>query len=89
MKDKKSGSYNPFVLVFGGEMSEAEILSVKNAVLMELSLLERALTLIDYTEFDLTRECVMNVATFGIKNAFFSELEKEKQHDKSLHRPGN
>lgn len=88
-KDKKSDSYNPFVLVFDGKMGESEMLSVKNAVLMELASLERALALIDYTEFDLTRECVMNVATFGIKNAFFSEFEKEKQHDKSLHRPGN
>ena len=84
-KDKKSASYNPFVLAFGGEMGEAEERSVKNAVLLELSALERTLGLIDYTDFDLTRECVMNVAVFGIKHAFFSELEKEKANDKSLH----
>lgn len=84
-KDKKSGSYNPFVLALGGEMGEAEAQSVKNAVLLELAALERTLALIDYTEFDLTRECVMNVASFGIKNAFFSEFEKEKSNDKSLH----
>ncbi len=84
-KDKKSGAYNPFVLALGGEMGEPEVQSVKNAVLLELSALERTLALIDYTEFDLTRECVMNVAAFGIKNAFFSEFEKEKSNDKSLH----
>ncbi|MBQ8403400.1 MAG: hypothetical protein IJX55_03115 [Clostridia bacterium] len=86
-KDKKSGSYNPFVLALGGEMGEAEAQSVKNAVLLELAALERTLALIDYTEFDLTRECVMNVASFGIKNAFFSEFEKERSNDKSLHSP--
>lgn len=84
-KDKKSGSYNPFVLAFGGEMGEAEERSVKNAVLLELAALERALALIDYTDFDLTRECVMNVAVFGIKHAFFSEFEKEKANDKPIH----
>ncbi len=86
-KDKRSGSYNPFVLAFGGEMGEAEVQSVKNAVLLELAALSRTLALIDYAEFDMTRECVMNVADFGIKNSFFSELEKERSNDKSLHSP--
>lgn len=86
-KDKSSGSYNPFVLAFDGKMGEYEAQSVKNAVLLELAALESALALIDYTEFDLTRECVMNVASFGIKNAFFSEFEKERSNGKSLHSP--
>ena len=80
-KDRKSGSYNPFVIAFNGKMGEDGERLIKDAVLMELASLERVLRLIDYTDFDLTRECVMNVAVFGIKNAFFSEFEKEKQHD--------
>ena len=68
-------------------MGEYEAQSVKNAVLLELAALESALALIDYTEFDLTRECVMNVASFGIKNAFFSEFEMERSNGKSLHSP--
>jgi hypothetical protein len=84
-KDKKNDSYNPFVLAFGGEMGEAQEQSVKNAVLLELAALERALLLIDYTGFEMARECIMNVAVFGIKHSFFSEFEKEKANDKSLH----
>ena len=85
-KDKKSASYNPFVLAFGGEMGEAEERSMKNAVLLELSALERTLLLLDYTDFELAKECIMNVAVFGIKHAFFSEFEKEKANDKPIHR---
>ena len=84
-KDKKSASYNPFVLAFGGEMGEAEEQSVKKAVLLELAALERMLLLPDYTDFEMARECIMNVAVFGIKHSFFSEFEKEKANDKSLH----
>ena len=58
---------------------------IKDAVLMELSALCRSLELIDYEGFDLTRECVMNVAVYGIKNAFFAEFEKERLNDKSIH----
>lgn len=86
-KDKKTSSYNPFVLVFDGEMTEDRAQSIKTAVLLELTSLERAMELINYTDFDLTRECVMNVVAFGIKNAFFSEFEKEKLNDKSIHSP--
>ncbi|MBO5024238.1 MAG: hypothetical protein J6D11_08035 [Clostridia bacterium] len=88
-KDKKSGSYNPFVLSFGGEMTEQNAQTVKNAVLLELSALCRALELIDYSGFDLTRECALNIAIYGIKNAFFAEFEKERLNDKSLHSAGN
>ena len=84
-KDKKSASYNPFVLAFGGEMGEAEEQNVKKAVLLELAALERTLLLLDYTDFEMARECIMNVAVFGIKHSFFSEFEKEKANDKSLH----
>lgn len=84
-KDKKSASYNPFVLAFGGEMGEAEERSIKNAVLLELSALERTLLLLDYTDFELARECIMNITVFGIKHAFFSEFEKEKANDKPIH----
>lgn len=84
-KDKKSASYNPFVLAFGGEMGEAEEQNVKKAVLLELAALERTLLLLDYTGFEMARECIMNVAVFGIKHSFFSEFEKEKANDKSLH----
>ncbi len=84
-KDKKSASYNPFVLAFGGEMGEAEEQNVKKAVLLELAALERTLLLLDYTNFEMARECIMNVAVFGIKHSFFSEFEKEKANDKSLH----
>ncbi len=88
-KDKKSSSYNPFVLALGGEMSEEDAQNIKNAVLLELSALCRALELIDYSGFDLTRECALNIATYGIKNAFFAEFEKERLNDKSLHSAGN
>ncbi len=88
-KDKKTGSYNPFVLAFDGSMTEENAQSVKNAVLLELSALCRALELIDYSGFDLTRECAVNIATYGIKNAFFAEFEKERLNDKSLHSAGN
>jgi hypothetical protein len=84
-KDKKSASYNPFVLAFGGEMGEAEEQNVKTAVLLELAALERTLLLLDYTDFEMARECIMNVAVFGIKHSFFSEFEKEKANDKSIH----
>jgi hypothetical protein len=84
-KDKKNDSYNPFVLAFGGEMGEAEEQNVKTAVLLELAALERTLLLLDYTDFEMARECIMNVAVFGIKHSFFSEFEKEKANDKSLH----
>ena len=84
-KDKKSGSYNPFLLAFGGDIGEREERMIKDAVLMELSALCRSLELIDYEGFDLTRECVMNVAVYGIKNAFFAEFEKERLNDKSIH----
>ena len=84
-KDKKSASYNPFVLAFGGEMGEAEEQSVKKAVLLELAALERTLLLLDYTGFEMARECIMNVAVFGIKHSFFSEFEKEKANDESIH----
>ena len=84
-KDKKSASYNPFVLAFGGEMGEAEERSAKNSVLLELNALEKTLLLLDYTDFELARECIMNVAVFGIKQSFFSEFEKEKAHDKPIH----
>jgi len=88
-KDKKTGSYNPFVLAFDGSMTEENAQSVKNAVLLELSALCRALELIDYSGFDLTRECALNIAAYGIKNAFFAEFEKERLNDKSIHSAGN
>ena len=84
-KDKKSASYNPFVLAFGGEMGEAQERSMKNAVLLELSALEKTLMLLDYTDFELAGECIMNVAVFGIKHSFFSEFEKEKANDKPIY----
>lgn len=84
-KDKKSGGYNPFLLAFGDSIGEAEEKMMKDAVLLELSSLCRALELIDYNGFDLAHECIMNVATYGIKNAFFSEFEKERLNDKSIH----
>jgi hypothetical protein len=84
-KDKKSGSYNPFLLAFNGEMGETEERSVKNAILLELSALEKTLLLLDYKDFEMARECIMNIAVFGIKHSFFSEFEKEKANDKSLH----
>lgn len=87
-KDKKSGSYNPFVLALDGEMSDADAQNIKNAVLLELDALYRALELIDYSGSDLTRECVLNIALYGIKNAFFTEFEKEKLNDKPLHGAG-
>ena len=88
-KDKKSGSYNPFVLALGGQMTAEDEQGIKNAILLELSALCRALELIDYSGFDLTRECALNIATYGIKNAFFAEFEKERLNDKSLHGAGN
>jgi hypothetical protein len=84
-KDRKSNSYNPFLLAFGGEMGKEEEQRAKNSVLLELSALERTLMLLDYTDFAMARECIMNVAVFGIKQSFFSEFEKEKANDKSLH----
>ncbi|MGN1095711.1 MAG: DUF5685 family protein [Eubacteriales bacterium] len=84
-KDKKSGAYNPFLLSFDGNIGEKEERIMKDAVLLELSSLCSALELIDYTDFDLTRECVMNVAVYGIKNAFITEFEKERLNDKSIH----
>ena len=84
-KDIKKASYNPFVLAFGGKMGEAEEGALRNAVLLELAALERTLMLLDYTDFEMARECIMNVAVFGIKHSFFSEFEKEKANDKSLH----
>lgn len=88
-KDKKRGSYNPFVLSIEGSMGEGDAQNIKNAVLLELDALVRALELVDYSGFDLTRECVLNVAAYGIKNAFLAEFEKERLNDKSIHSAGN
>ena len=66
-------------------MGEAEEQNVKKAVLLELAALEKILLLLDYTDFEMARECIMNVVVFGIKHSFFSEFEKEKANDKSLH----
>lgn len=88
-KDKKTNSYNPFVLALGGEMSETDAQNIKNAVLLELDALTHALELIDFKGFDLTCGCVLNIAAYGIKNSFFAEFEKERLNDKPLHSAGD
>ncbi len=84
--DKKSGSYNPFLLAFDGEIGENETQMMRECVLLELSSLSRDIELIDFKNYDLTYGCVTNIAVFGIKNAFFAEYEKERMNEKSIHR---
>ncbi len=66
-KDKKSGSYNPFVLLYGGEeFTPDNILSISSMLEAELSMALDALDLLDADEDRNRSEIIKNILCLGM-----------------------
>ncbi len=65
-KDLKSGSYNPFLLLFEEKMPENEVELIKSAFVDELAQIEKALDLVDYAD-DALKAILYNIVYEGMK----------------------
>lgn len=77
--DLKSGSYNPFVQLYGNDFSDDKKQTVKTALLCELQNLEAAVNLIDFSTCPDIGEIVYNIIYLGMPE----QMENALYHNKS------
>ena len=75
-KDIKSGSYNPLALMYGECFGDEEKKSVQTALLCELSGLERAVDLIDFSDYRDIGEIIKNIIYLGMPEQMNKALFK-------------
>ncbi|MBE6555674.1 MAG: hypothetical protein E7663_05545 [Ruminococcaceae bacterium] len=74
-RDRKSGNYNPFLLLYGGQPSEQERASIKDALLLILGDLEAAFDLIEDREQAAEQLAIMkNILYLGMPAAAHAAL---------------
>lgn len=64
--DKKRGSYNPYLLSFGGTPTEAEKALIGRSLILELDELEKAIALLDTGGRELLSDIIENVLYIGL-----------------------
>jgi predicted hydrocarbon binding protein len=80
-KDGKSGSYNPFVLLYGGEdFSEDNLESISKMLEAELSIAFSAIELIDDQDKN-REEIVKNILCLGMPQSVKRVCDKIKKND--------
>ena len=67
-KDKKKGRYNPFVLLYGGELDEEKKSLVRAALKAELCDAEGAFDLIDFGDNRMIENIIYNIIYLGMPN---------------------
>ncbi len=80
--DRKSGSYNPYVLAYGGgELDRATVLL---ALKLELGALERAIDLLPFGEHGTVRAILQNILYYGLPEriSFLSDGNAEAKGEK-------
>ena len=65
-KDRKSGSYNPYVLTYGGELTEDNKQTIRCALLLECRKLESAVNLIPFGKKYTAEGIVRNIIYLGL-----------------------
>ena len=78
--DRKSGSYNPFLLAFpdAEQLSLALRNSLAGVMAMEADAIMRAVDLIDFSDRAILRACIENIIYDGMENAVGSAFGKER-----------
>lgn len=80
--DAKSGSYNPFVLLYGGEQfSEDNIISISSMLEAELALALSALDLLDGDPDKNRSEIIRNILCLGMPASVKRILDKKQNGD--------
>lgn len=87
--DRRSGSYNPFLL---GEKSDTPALTADavmgGVMALEAEAIMRAVDLIDFSDRGILRACIENIIYDGMENAVSTALGKERNDDeRSLQDP--
>ncbi len=73
-KDKKSGNYNPIRELYGDALSEENRKGIKTALLCELSELERAVELLDFSDHRDIEGIIKNIIYLGMPEVMDSAL---------------
>lgn len=78
--DRKSGSYNPFLLAFPDEEQLSGVLkhSLAGVMAMEADAIMRAVDLIDLSDRAILRACIENIIYDGMENAVRTAFGKER-----------
>lgn len=79
--DQKSGSYNPFLLLYGGNLDESQRLYAEMAMKYDLSALSAAVDLIDESE---SVKVIKNIIYLGMPYAAHKALKGEISEQKSV-----
>ena len=86
-KDRRTGSYNPFVLLYDGrELTEENRHSIKCALILECRALERAVNLLPFGELKTIENIISNIIYEGLvrRIAFLDDTAPE--NDKEINR---
>ena len=82
-KDKKSGSYNPFVLLYNGEsFTDEDIISISMMLEAELSLAFSAIDLLDDDEDANRSEIIKNILCLGMPASVKRVCDKKRNTDR-------
>ena len=78
--DRKSGSYNPFLLAYPDEAQLARTVNgmLAGAMAMEADAIMRAVDLIDFSDRAILRACIENIIYDGMENAVKTAFGKER-----------
>ena len=85
--DKKSGSYNPYVLAYGE--AGLDVATVRTALRLELTALEQAIDLLPFGEQETIKAILQNILYFGLPDRikFLSDSAENVKGDKNEQRP--
>ena len=88
--DRKSGSYNPFLLSYSDEnaLSAMKDSALRGVMAMESSSIMRAVDLIEFSDRSILRACIENIIYDGMENAISLAFGKERTDgERSLQDP--
>ena len=80
-KDLSDGSYNPLALTYGSSLSEDNKSSIKTALLLELSYLERAIELLDFSSYGEIEGIIKNIIYLGMPEVMENALSKDNKNN--------
>lgn len=75
--DLKGKSYNPLCEIYGNDFDEEKRMSIRTALLCELSELEAAVNLVDFSSCPMYEEIVKNIIYIGMPDVMTRALFKE------------
>lgn len=77
-RDAKKGNYNPLVLTYPAKLSQDNKNSIKTALLLELSYLERAIDLMDFSCCKDVEGIIKNIIYLGMPEVMSRALDKDE-----------